>query len=322
MPWSEDVAYWVIILLAGLLIVDTKRALETAFLVAARRQCPYALWQAYDAWARPIGAIVGVLCLGPSAEAVLLGYLLASLGGLVWFRPTFIREQSFTDTEEPALSTLDGEIRRYALPLVPLAIVGWVNSLGDRYIIGHFMGLEWMGIYAAAYGLISRPFLMVGRIAGQTLKPIYFDAFEAGNRQRQQQVFRLWLAVTGSISVLGVFMIWLLSRQVASLLLAEKFRAGVILIPWIATGYACYVMATVFEAVLYARKQTKQILLLQSMVAAFSLVAAVIGVKCFGMTGAAMACPAAFGGYWLLAIGFASNKKSKPQATQTGDPIS
>ena len=52
----------------------------------------------------------------------------------------------------------------------------------------------------------------------------------------------------------------LLRHVIVRLLLAEEYRESVALMPWIAAGYALFVVASTFEVRLYARKQTGRVL--------------------------------------------------------------
>ena len=296
-------SYWSFICLAALVPFEAIRAFEITLLGAARRQKSYGLWTALEAWLRPILAVVFALCFGPSPEMVLVGYILATGLGIAAFRWLSMPEGIGTTqaTLEGDVAELRRSLSRFALPLIPLALTTWAFSLGDRYVVGGLMGLEWVGIYAAAYALVSRPLLMLGTMIGQTLKPVYYRFVAQGEFYRASQLLRWWMTLALVLGCLAVAMIWLLSEQLAALLLAEEFRLGAKLMPWIAAGYVAQTVATIFESVLYAHGRTARIALVQGAVAVFALIAVVIGARQNGLLGVAIACPVYFGFHAILA---------------------
>jgi O-antigen/teichoic acid export membrane protein len=300
---STKTSYWIIVLLAGLLLLDIIRGIETSFLTAARRQQPYALWNTAEAWLRPAAAIVIVISLGATPQAVLAGFFIASLIGLVTFIAISKREGIVYGAElfERDL-LLEQEIRRYAFPLIPLAIVAWISSLSDRYIIGGLLGLDQVGIYAAVYGLVSRPFLMVGGIIELTLRPLYFDAISAGQNVLEKKIFYVWLGITAAVCAVGVISVTVLRSQIGSLLLAENYRNSINLMPWIALGYSLLVISYVFEKTCYAYKKTKAVLYIQTSGAIASICIAIPLVYYWGLQGAAVAIPLYFGTQLLFSI--------------------
>lgn len=64
----------------------------------------------------------------------------------------------------------------YALPLMPMAAMNWVMSMGDRYVLGVYWSIEVVGLYWAAYALGSQPFIAATGLLHTTLRPILFAA--------------------------------------------------------------------------------------------------------------------------------------------------
>ena len=278
----------------GLLTVDTVKAKERNFLNAGRKQKKLAAWLATDTWARFLGAVMMVVVFGSSAGAILSGYFAGSLLILIYFRGDAWgrRAGAYAAEEENILSA---DIMRYALPIIPIAIVSWIASLSDRYIIGALSGLEQVGVYSASYGLVSRPFLMAGGVIEQTLRPVYFEAVSAGDKVREKKAFFAMLCATVLASFCLVAIITLLRREIAGLLLEKKYRSGVELMPWIALGYAFLVISYVFEKICYAYKKTKAVFLAQTAGAIASLGIGIPMVIYYGMRGASIAVSLYFG---------------------------
>jgi len=297
----QGISYSIFPLLAGLLAIETKRGLETNFLTAARRQRPFSIWVAAEAWVRPASAILAVIMLGASPQSVLLGYLAGTAGVLLIFLIVLKRE-GLTDASQIQRpnSGFSKEIWHYTRSLIPLGIVGWISSLSDRYIIGGMLGLEQVGIYAAAYGIINRGFSISGGIIELTLRPAYFQAVSSGDKVLELKTFRTWLGLTAVMCMGGVLAVYFLRNCIASLLLAETYRSSAALMPWIAAGMSLLIMAYVFEKPCYAYKQTKWVLLIQGTGALTSIGIGLVLVFLYGLWGAAIAVPIYYGFQFLV----------------------
>lgn len=303
--WSfaTGLSYSVFVALAALLPIGVFSALETNLLGAARRQRTVAAWSVTDSCARPALGIFAVIAFGVTPTALLTGYAVAAAGILLVFRAVSRGERAATVSQDRgARRALAEEIHCYAKPLIPLAIVGWVNALSDRYILGELAGLEQVGIYAAAYGLVSRPFLMAGGILLQTLRPVYYEAIAGGNLAVERRALRLWVSANVGLGIAGVLGIFYLKENIVELLLAPKYRAGAGIMPVLAVGFALMNLSHVFNTICLAHKKTKRVLWSESGAAAGMLVFGVPLIMTSEMRGAAVATTAAYAVQVVLAI--------------------
>lgn len=291
----QRVSYLTFLVLAALLAFEIIRAMETHLLTAARRQRPFSIWLATDTWARGGLAILGVIILGPTAFTVLLGYLAGTAIVLMIFM-IVLRREGLTDKETSPKADLGlfTELRNYSLPLIPLGIVGWISSLSDRYIIGGMLGIEQVGIYAATYGLISKPFVLAQGILETAIRPIYFNAVSAKSPDFKN-IFKTYFLFTLIISILGVLTIFQFGKMIIELCLGPKYYPGIHLAPWIALGNAALIVSYTFYTRLYAYKLTKEILAIRIISAILCLPITFIFTYIFGLIGAAIACPIYFG---------------------------
>lgn len=292
-----------VLLLIPIFAVEMARQLSQNFLTAARRQTPYVIWMALESIARPLLGACGLYLLAPTVEALFLGYLAATAGTWILFRVAVLRKVPATAKPDAAAAqSVRAEMRRYALPLLPMAAVAWVTAQADRYIIAALAGLSGAGIYAAAYGLIDKPFGMAATSLTVSFRPVYFNAISEGNRDRARRVLRYWAALTALICAAGVAGVWLLAELIARLALAESYRGAAALFPWLAAGFALQKIAFVLDQVCYAHKRTELLLYVQVTVSILSLASAAVLVPIYGALGAAMAVPIYFGAHLLLNV--------------------
>jgi O-antigen/teichoic acid export membrane protein len=324
--WFVPVSPWIGPLGGGLLTVEILRQRELTFLNAARRQRLTALWMTADVWARPALAWGVIAVTGATAVATLAGYLIASVALLFAFMPWRVKGgdgqdriqgqsakaavagkgSAFGDVQaEAARRQLSRTFLRYTLPLMPLGVVGWISGQADRYLIGGMIGVEQAGIYAALYGIVARPFLMVGATLESWMRPAYYEAVVAKSLTREKKLFQFWVVSMVGAALAGVtgFALW--HEEIATVFLAAPYRSGSWLMPWVAVGYGLLVVAQVYGRVCYAHNDTKAVLLAESIGGAVSLIATVYGLMQFGLAGAAYAVPVYFGAQLIAAIVFA-----------------
>jgi O-antigen/teichoic acid export membrane protein len=293
--WSRSTGTGVLIVLtlAVFILFDVYRTLEMTLFNAARRQRPAALLSAGEALLRPLMVVAGVLLFGAKLEVV-LGAIGAATGVvlLAMYATTHLEGQGGGDPMPPGISM---EMRRYALPLIPIAALNWTTSLSDRYLIQWFAhDLPSVGIYAAGYGLISQPFLILHGVIALTLRPVYFGAVSREDPVHAQRTFRAWLTLSTTICVAATLLIFAFRGTIVGAFLGPKYHGAVVVVPWIALGYCLYVIEQVLEQNLLAHKRTTAVLVAQICGAAASIVVTVPLVALLGMPGAAYACPIYF----------------------------
>jgi len=289
------------IIVAALVVVETFKSLEFNFLSAARRQRSFALYTAADGILRPGLAVLAVIVLGSSAEAVLAGFLAAAILLLL---PMRLFKVSASSTDKAALENIElrRELWKYAMPLAPLAFIGWVSSLSDRYIIGGILGAEQVGIYAAAYGIGSRVVSFIPGVLSSTLRPVYFEAVSSKNSYLARKSLQTWALTVGVSCAFVCITVYVLRREIASLLLAQNYGNAADLLPWIGVGYSLSMLSHVFGASVYASKRTQWLLVIHGCGALASVVFGVLFICAFGVPGAAAAVPVYFGIELIVSI--------------------
>lgn len=300
---------WTGAILVVMLMTDGLRGLQISLLNAGRRNFRIVLWIVLEAWLRPLAGVILVLWVGESAEAVLVGYLCVSLGLLLLFRRAIGKASDLAECADSAVPAQQTDLARqmlaYAFPLVPLAIVGWISAQADRYLIGGMIGISAAGMYAAIYGLASRPFLLVGTAVELTLRPVLYQAIADNCERKTLLVERSWLYALVAFGVLATAGFLLFHHALSALLLAEQYRIYSYLMPWMAIGYSFLLLAQFFERICYSRDSTGAVLMIQTTGAAVGICITIPLISCCGVQGAAWAVPCYFFVQMLLALGLA-----------------
>lgn len=295
---------WLVMLSIALFAAEAARSVELVFLNAARQQRAMALFVASDALLRPTAAVSMIWLFGANGAAVLGGYLMGCLIAFAAFRLMTARRRR-TDVQ-PATATsrladISHRLRYYALPLTALPLIGWVSGQADRYFLAALVSPEATGLYAALYGLASRPFLMFSASVELALRQPYYARASSGDRSAERRAIAAWLGVVASGSLALLLLFAFFHVDIAALVLAPEYRVHSVLLAWIAAGYVLMSTAQVFERVCYAHHDTSGVLRIQVSGAAFSVVVTVPLVYLYGIEGAGWAVPVYFGAQLLIA---------------------
>jgi O-antigen/teichoic acid export membrane protein len=291
--WRRQTSMWVPLALGLYLLFDVGRTFEVALFNGARRQRPPALISVIESLLRPLFIVGAVVLFSARADIVLVAMAASLLVPLaITYFAIPLEGMPMRHANDPVCAP---DVRRFARQLIPYALLMWITSVSDRYIIDWFSSdTARVGIYAAGYGLISQPFIMVNTVVSLTLRPVYFAQVSNDEKQLSRRTFRVWLMASIVLCVGGLVLAILLRHWVVSVFLAPKYAEAAIVVPWIALGYLFYVIQQVLEQHLMAHKRTSAILWVQTTAAAASILVTIPMVARFGMLGAAYACPIYF----------------------------
>lgn len=284
--------------LAGVLLAATvRRELGIQLLIGERKQRGASLWQTTDSILRPVLAIALVWYLGGKAEWVLLGYILASLlANALWGRLQRTKGDGAHAQPQPGMERdFRSEVWLYALPLIPMEVIFWLNGLGDRYVIGYFMTAADVGLYAATYTIINEAFNRSAMVLLRTFQPAYFQACSKNQRKEAAVLLWLWLGGIVALGIGGVSLLLVTKDWLADLLLAKAYHSAVLLMPAIAIGSALHALGTVMAQPLLAAKRTQSVLKGRICGAVIAAVSIPLLVQYDGLAGAALANPLYFG---------------------------
>lgn len=274
------------ILLIATLVVDAGKTVEVVLRNAGGDQIGYAALGAIDAWARPLVAAMLAFGLQPSVEILLFGQLVGA--GLV--AATFTRAAPRPRCARHVSWRHD--LERLAAPLGWIPIVGWVTSLADRYVLAAVLGTAAAGVYAAAYGLVSRPMLMLGGITDASLRQRLYDATARRDEVRRRRVEIAWLSINGSLGLSIVLVFVAAGDWIVALALAPDYRSGVLslLLP-LGLGHVAVLAYQAVVRRLYAAGHTGRVLVADGTAAVVAVVGALLGALLGGVRGAAWAMP-------------------------------
>ena len=212
--------------------------------------------------------------------------LLISRGITLLFGVSFVfKEIGF---RLPKFYGLKGYLK-FGLPLVPTALLGWITSSSDRYLIGFFSSSQMVGIYSAAYNIGA----IVG-FFGVPLQIILFPTISKLYEEGKDQEMKTYLAYSLKYFLLftipSIFGLCILSKQIVLIMTRPEFVAqGTQVLPIVAVGALFYgLYGAIFAWILIVAKRTRLVFVLVSLSAAMNLVLNVIFIPDYGIIAAAI----------------------------------
>ena len=182
-----------------------------------------------------------------------------------------------------------GDYLRFGLPLVPTALLGWITSSSDRYLIGYFLSLQMVGIYSAAYGIGA----IIG-FFGAPLQILLFPTISKLYEERKEEEIKTYLAYSLKYFLLftipSVFGLSILSRPILLIMTRSEFVAqGAVVLPIVAVGVLFSGLhGSIFAWILVVAKRTRLIFVLVSFSALINLLLNILFIPVYGITAAAI----------------------------------
>jgi len=284
------------ILTALLLMVTVRRELGVTLLIAERKTRVANLWLMSDSIFRPLAAVWLVWGLGQSSEAVLLGYVIATVvSNTLWTIVNGQPHEKRSINPPISISHYKHHVCVFALSLIPMELIYWVNGLGDRFVIGSMLTAHEVGVFIATCSIIHEIFNRGAMILMRAFQPIYLRLFANNKSKDAYSMLWLWIVSVVGFGTVGVFVVLMAKEALAGLLLAKSYHLGIELMPAIAFGSALSAFGTVMAQPLLAKKQTQTLLKGRICGALVSVICLPVLVSYFGLSGAAMANPIYFG---------------------------
>lgn len=179
------------------------------------------------------------------------------------------------------------DYRRFYVPLVLSALIGWLASMGDRYVIGGLAGLGVVGYFTAAIGFVSRPYAIVTATLTTHYKPALFAA---ANKTSSDPIVRAWFGFALGIGLAGVIAFATLGPWISRVYFPNEYAVLISpLLPVLAIASAFTITTHVADNALIAQGRTTVLLGAQCTSLVLYLLAAFWLIREGGLEGASWA---------------------------------
>jgi O-antigen/teichoic acid export membrane protein len=176
-----------------------------------------------------------------------------------------------------------GSLGAFALPLVPLSLLSWLNSYTSPLILKHLMGYSATGIYTSALGLAST--INIIQAGFNTYwAPYVLENYQSDDRRRFFTVHRLMACL---LTLFGLS-ITILQTPVF-LLLGKAYRSSAVFFPFLFLSPICYCLGETTGMGITISKKTYWTTLIYLFSALVNIGLCFVFIPPMGMAGAAAA---------------------------------
>lgn len=208
---------------------------------------------------------------------------LASIALLYWF---FSRYKVRISAASGALA---GQLIKFGIPLLLTEVSYLLLTYADRYMIAAYMGEGALGLYSVGYNLASYAGDIIMFSLSYAVVPIYVGLYQKSGRDETEKFLARCMNYL-LIAVIPIFFIYSsVSRDLFVALASIKYEDAARFSPIILLGSFFMGANSIFNAGLYLKKKSATILGIMLFALISNIVANVLLLPAYGVTGAAVA---------------------------------
>lgn len=139
--------------------------------------------------------------------------------------------------------SLYGSILRYALPLLPMVIIGWVLQMSDRFLLNRMVGDAEVGIY----GVAARFQTILTMATSVIFTTFSAFAFSSRKDEKAGESFRLVHNLLHVILLIGAFTASLFAKDLLHAFINPAYFPAAYAVAPLLFGQVCYASHTIFS---------------------------------------------------------------------------
>jgi len=273
-----------VVLFLGLLVMRVNLTFMLSYYRSMSAIKPYTIFQTVEILADLTALAVLTLFLHKEIIVVLEAFIAIDCCLVLCLLVDIVRREGISLCPD---RTVLKKYLRYGLPLVPTAALYWVVNSGDRYVIVHYLGLEQVAIYSAAYRLGQVLTFLVQPISF-TLLPVISRMWEAGDSRKAGTYMAQSLKYYTLLAAPAAAGLVILGPSVLRSLGTQAFSVSQGLIAALVVGIFFVGLYQIYIYILYLQEKTKLLPLIFLLVAALNLGLNILFVPAIGILGAAL----------------------------------
>lgn len=209
------------------------------------------------------------------------------------------------------------ELIRYGMPFIMVLLMEWILSSCDRWALRIWRTYDEVGVYSSAMTIMS--ILLTFKATFVAFwSPVAMEKYEKDSEESCRSFFRQAFDITQFLCILGAFGL-ILFRDVVVLLLGEKYRGAVTIIPFLTLMPIFSIMFEITNQGIKFLKKNRYLNYASAVAIVCNLAGNWILVPRFGGTGAAVATGLTYIAYFAMGSFF--SEKCYPVGYHYGKTI-
>jgi len=293
-----------------LLVLESWQLLGLGIAAAARQRTRVALLSSANSLGKPVMAVIMLASLGPSLQATLCAYIVATSTVAV------IAMYPYRAMVVECFSALDAEtfrsMVRYGGPISATSALAWLQNYSDRYIVALLLGASDVAVYAAGYQICYVPFNTLSSLLTQLFVPIAFE--RAGDGATSTRVMAAhgtimrYIGLFAVVSTALVVLIFCFGGRLVTLLTSSRYNVPSRALLFFGAGAVCFNCAQMLLTSLLIENRTAQ-MFLTYVVPSLAAVPVLIGCTSLYRLEGAAAGNALISAAYVCCVGIAVRKR-------------
>lgn len=241
-----------------------------------------------------VPAILGLLLLPISAaSAVVLAQTVAILPLLFSSRGIQVRDTNKQGSEQRSLGLRGAydifrEFSAFGVALPLGYAVNWLLSTSDRYLIGHYMTTQDVGVYAINYGFWSLPFLMLNAWLEILTRPRIYERASRKDWRGMRNILALRMSIALAMGSIGSVILYLIGQKLSVFVLGSNYQTDWGVPISIAVGHFFLILGYAASPAFLATKRVRVVLFATIVAAVLNVSLNLYLIPKHGLMGAAM----------------------------------
>ncbi|MBQ6830504.1 MAG: polysaccharide biosynthesis C-terminal domain-containing protein [Clostridia bacterium] len=172
---------------------------------------------------------------------------------------------------------------KYAVPMIPNTVLWWITNVSDRYLVAHFCGEEFNGLYAAAYKIPSLIMLASG---------IFMDAWQISavtEEKERDSFYSRVMSMYSSLLFLMASGIIVCTRVIPHILFDPKYYDAWRYIPLLVIAMVFTCIVNFLGSIYMVEKKSVRSLVTAAVSAVVNVLLNLWWIPLYGVNGAAAA---------------------------------
>jgi O-antigen/teichoic acid export membrane protein len=253
---------WLLAVVAGSLLFNTGNVTITTILNMLGNRIAFVVFTLLTLWVGLGLAFFFASRISAQAEYWLAGLILGQL--VIFFAAyNYLTRGLNRSRNEPKSKSLGmPKLSMMLLPFhfaLPLAIVAgltWVQTQSYRFVLGHFGGLEALGLFAVGYGIAASITAAIESIFDQYYFPIFYKEISTADPEGRRASWNKLAAYLFPGAILMTAFIITCAPYLTKLLVSAQFHAAEQFVLWGALAEFARVLARGFSMMAHAEMKT------------------------------------------------------------------
>lgn len=192
-------------------------------------------------------------------------------------------------------NTLQNDMLRYSVPLIPNNISWWISNVSDRYILTFLVGVAATGIYSVAYKIPT----IIAVLSSIFMNAWRLSAVEDFGTEKSKRLFEGVFSKLTVLLVLAASFLMLINKPLAKLLFSKNFYQAWQYVPLLIMTSVIRAYCDFFGTIYTSAFKTRYLAISTAMGAVVNIILNFILIPICGIIGAAIATLISYMVIWI-----------------------